>query len=200
VQADMADAGFDLVGSGAADGMTYFGHGAAWVVDSARPGTYTIHFHTPPTYLIPAAEGAVQTVAAGETIVFSASFIQDANGNGIDDRWEQNYFGNLLTVGPGTDWDADGFPDVSEFWAGTDPLDPESYLGIAALNGNAVGAVVHWSSEADKFYRLCRATNLLSGFDRIVESNIPAVPPENTWTDNAAAGPGPWFYRVNVEK
>jgi alpha-tubulin suppressor-like RCC1 family protein/pimeloyl-ACP methyl ester carboxylesterase len=46
----------------------------------------------------------------------------DTNHNGIDDRWEIEYLGNLNQAGD-TDLDGDGSSDLQEFLRGTDPRD-----------------------------------------------------------------------------
>jgi alpha-tubulin suppressor-like RCC1 family protein len=46
----------------------------------------------------------------------------DANHNGMDDRWESEYFGGL-GQSPDTDFDGDGISNLQEFLRGTDPRD-----------------------------------------------------------------------------
>jgi alpha-tubulin suppressor-like RCC1 family protein len=46
----------------------------------------------------------------------------DTNHNGMDDRWEMEYFGNLGAPA-GSDSDGDGISDLQEFLRGTDPTD-----------------------------------------------------------------------------
>jgi alpha-tubulin suppressor-like RCC1 family protein len=46
----------------------------------------------------------------------------DLNHNGLDDRWEQEYFGNLDQNG-NEDFDGDGISNLLEFRRGTDPRD-----------------------------------------------------------------------------
>lgn len=45
----------------------------------------------------------------------------DTDSDGIDDRWENSSFGNLKSASPRTDSDGDGYSDLAEFNAGTDP-------------------------------------------------------------------------------
>jgi len=44
---------------------------------------------------------------------------------------------------------------------------------------------------------LDRATNLLMGFDTIIQTDT-AIPPINPATDTHAPGNGPWFHRVRL--
>src|SRR5256714_6380872 len=46
----------------------------------------------------------------------------DTNHNGMDDRWELQYFGNLNQAGDG-DFDGDGISNLQEFLRATDPYD-----------------------------------------------------------------------------
>ena len=53
----------------------------------------------------------------------------DSDNDGLTDAWEQLYFGNLSRNGAG-DFDNDGFPDRSEFLAGTVPTNSASALRL----------------------------------------------------------------------
>ena len=52
-----------------------------------------------------------------------AALSRDADGNGLADAWEQRYNQH----DPKADPDGDGFDNLAEFLAGTDPLDPASH-------------------------------------------------------------------------
>ncbi|WP_417909802.1 hypothetical protein [Candidatus Electronema sp. PJ] len=39
----------------------------------------------------------------------------DSDGDGIDDAWEEEYFGDLTTANALTDWDKDGYTDLQEY-------------------------------------------------------------------------------------
>jgi hypothetical protein len=103
------------------------------------------------------------------------------------------------------DPDGDRADNLNEFFAGTDPTNSASFLGLTAFSNlplpGATGTVVRWSSVAGKYYRLDRGTNLLISpmFDFNVRSNIPATAPMNTETDANATGSGPYFYRIGVQ-
>ena len=68
------------------------------------------------------------------------------------------------------------------------------------LPANTNGVVLRWPSVAGKYYRLERATNLLTGFNTIVRTNIAATAPTNTETDTAILPSNARFYRVGVEQ
>ena len=72
---------------------------------------------------------ATYVIAAPPPLVPPA--IVDANHNGIPDAWEKA-FGITDTNG---DADGDGFSNLDEYLAGTDPLDPNSKPGGSDLSG-----------------------------------------------------------------
>ncbi|MBI1839693.1 MAG: hypothetical protein HYR88_02435 [Verrucomicrobia bacterium] len=84
------------------------------------------------------------------------TLLMDANGNGLDDRWEAR-FG---LHDPNGDADGDGFTNKQEHDAGTDPLDPGSkpsgggeapILRVEVLNAGPDGAlalVFRWPASA----------------------------------------------------
>ena len=90
--------------------------------------------------------------------------------------------------------------NLQEFLAGTSPTNAASALRVrvaADYAGDAV--VIRWSSESNRCYGLERSTNLLDGFVPI-ERNIPATPPENTYTDRVdrAADCAAVYYRIRL--
>mgnify|MGYP003596643748 CR=1 FL=1 len=68
---------------------------------------------------------------------------------------------------------------------------------VSGRFGASSGWIVKWASITDRFYRLSRSTDLLAGFSGIA-SNLPATPPENTYTD-AVSTNVLRAYRVEVQ-
>jgi hypothetical protein len=60
------------------------------------------------------------------------------------------------------------------------------------------GILVAWQSASNRLYTLQAATNLMTGFNLNLRTNIPATPPENVHTDNVS-GAGMKFYRMKLE-
>ena len=121
----------------------------------------------------------------------------DTDGDGIPDAWEWRYFGSLDTVTANSDWDHDGAGDISEYYAGTDPTNRLSRLGMnAVVSLSGTNYVIRWSSVTGMVYRLDHSTNLFMGFSPLID-NIAATPPENVYTDNTA-GVATKFYRVGL--
>ena len=98
------------------------------------------------------------------------------------------------------DDDGDGANNWAEYRAGTDPHDPRSRFQVQMepLSDNG-HLVLRWPSIADRFYAIYRSTNLDLGFS-LLESGIPATPPENRYEDGFAPGQGAVFYRIQIEE
>jgi hypothetical protein len=76
---------------------------------------------------------AVATDTAGNTVtnfsqVIAAIGSADCNGDGLPDAWQLRYFGCVTCpqAAPGADPDNDGFTNLEEYQAGTDPTNPNS--------------------------------------------------------------------------
>jgi len=97
----------------------------------------------------------------------------DADGDGLPDAWERQYFGstNAPYGNPLDDWDLDGLNNEGEYAAGTDPTNALSVFRV--LIGASNGLPVVWfttipaSGEGyeglDRYYDLERRTNMLEG-------------------------------------
>ncbi len=125
----------------------------------------------------------------------------DADGNGLPDWWELQYFGHLTGTDPNADPDHDGMNNLAEWIAGTNPTNAASVLRLTLVSAtNVSGAVVNWSSVAGKNYWLERSTNLATGFNTVVATNLAATAPTNTLSDTAILPGNTRFYRVGVEQ
>jgi subtilisin family serine protease len=127
--------------------------------------------------------------------------MMDTDGNGLPDWWELKYFSHLTGTDPNADSDHDGMSNLAEWLAGTNPTNAASSLRLTLLSdSNSNGVVLSWPSVAGKTYWLARSTNLSTGFDSTVFTNIAATAPTNTETDAAILPSSDRFYRVGVEQ
>jgi len=99
------------------------------------------------------------------------------------------------------DIDGDGLSAWEEYIAGTLPDQASSVFQVKGIDESpGVGFVVRWSSVDGRIYNLYSSTNLSvgEGFQSLDPADIPATPPENTYTD--ATEKAESFYRVQTEK
>lgn len=145
--------------------------------------------------VLPGLQGLVQT--GGRLNLLRTV---DTDGNGLPDWWELQFFGHLTGTDPTADPDHDGAGNLAEWLAGTNPTNASSCLRVFAASADLTnGFTVHWPSIAGKNYRLERSTNLLTGFDSFVRTNIPATPPVNSEADTAILPGNARYYRVRLE-
>lgn len=124
----------------------------------------------------------------------------DIDSDQISDWWELTYFGSFTNANATSDSDGDGYSDLLEFIAGSNPTNRFSVFMLDASSDTAGDAfVLQWQSISNRYYTISRTTNLLtSGFAPLV-SNLLATPPVNTYTDfvyNAADA----YYTIKVKK
>jgi uncharacterized protein (DUF1800 family) len=117
----------------------------------------------------------------------------DLNGNGMSDIWEWLYNANGLA--PNADSDGDGFSNLQEALAGTNPYNSNSYPRIPIVLASPAGFSVTLPAAPGKVYTLLSITNLAMP-DWIAETNI-----EATFTNITLSGPASSimkYYRVGI--
>jgi hypothetical protein len=145
-------------------------------------------------------------VAASNAGGLSAYCFASARTWSVYEAWRQRQFGgtsltNSAISGATADPDRDGLNNEQEFWAGTSPTNAASCLALYSLTNNPAAPseyLVRWQSVSDRWYTVQAATNLLTGFNLNLRTNIPGTPPVNVHTDSVS-GVGSRFYRVKVE-
>ncbi|MFT7513621.1 MAG: hypothetical protein ACI9QL_002835 [Candidatus Omnitrophota bacterium] len=136
---------------------------------------------------------ADSTLAMYDTVI---SENPDSDGDFILDAWELAVFTNLTTASAITDFDLDGFPDLAEFFAGTNPRDSHSLL-VLELKVTDQGAQTElmWFSESNRWYRVSRKGALQDAWVDIAPA-VQATPPLNLLLDTPPAPRA--YYRVEV--
>jgi len=119
----------------------------------------------------------IQGSATLATLAASAAG-PDSDQDAIPDDWELAFFGDLDHATVGTDADGDGFPDRSEYLAGTDPHDESDLLRILDVAVERDQMVVTWQSKPENYegnpisYNLLRSRNLFGQSAQPVECDI----------------------------
>ncbi len=122
---------------------------------------------------------------------------EDSDFDGMLDGFEMNYFGNLDENGNG-DADGDGFINLHEYKAHTNPTNNSSYLHISAIKSITDNKIEFtWPSADDVQYKILYRTNLLEGAWITNQAGISGISPLNITTAvvNDASG----YFILNVE-
>lgn len=191
----------DAGGKWALDGTNWFDSEAR--VDYVTPGYHSISFEEASGWASPAA--LTISVVAGQVLATNCLYLpqsNDTDSDGLPDGWETSHFGRLTNASFASDFDGDHLTDYYEYLSGTDPRDPNSCAAFdrsGITRAPAGGVLLRWYSGSGMSYRLLRSTNLAVGFEPL-DTNVVATPPMNFYTDPTAAGSGPYFYRVQMNR
>ncbi|MCH6258418.1 lamin tail domain-containing protein [Puniceicoccaceae bacterium K14] len=110
----------------------------------------------------------------------------DSDNDGIDDDWERDYFGTLVQLEP--DVDQDGWSNLEEYIADTDPTDGSSFLSVEI---DGAGALL-WNASSDRVYSVYWTDDLDTDFTEVATGLT-----EGAYVDQERTGDS--FYRVKVE-
>jgi len=124
--------------------------------------------------------------------------LEDLDGNGLPDAWELLFFGQT-GVDPFADADGDGVSNQDENKSGTNPRDPLSLFQFIRVTAQTDGVLVEWASVANRSYSVLRSSDILTGYQLLIGDQS-ATPPTNSFLDNSASPPGPFFYRLQLEE
>lgn len=118
----------------------------------------------------------------------------DWDGDGLPNDWELAYFGgetNAVASGHG---DGDGMDNLSEYIAGYDPTNSESFF-VATTGVDTAGFVISWNAVSNREYGVWHGSNLTNSFTNLA-GWIPF--PQNSYTDTVNSTESSGFYRVDV--
>ena len=82
--------------------------------------------------------------------------LPDFNFDGLDDRFQREYFPRWTSAeaAPGADPDGDQYTNADEYAAGSNPADGRSVLRVESVRFDAAGATVTWPSAPGKRYQV----------------------------------------------
>lgn len=122
----------------------------------------------------------------------------DSDQDGLPDEWENQFLLNPFSAtgddGASGDPDGDGFSNLEEYLAGTNPQDAASLLKITATS--AGGRQITWQSIPGKVYQVLATSDVLQPMSPIA-TNVMAAGASTTFTDNTP-GAARKFYRVTL--
>ncbi len=125
----------------------------------------------------------------------------DEDEDGLPDYWERQYYGDATSADP-TAMSSNGVNDLEEAYiADLNPTNSASVFTMTELadsDGGTTNYVIRWPGVTDRQYNVLWGTNLLTGLSAIA-SNLPATPPENSYTDTVHGVEETGFYKIEVE-
>lgn len=121
----------------------------------------------------------------------------DVDGDSIPNDWELAFFGGSTNAPASADGDMDGFTNLQEYIAMTDPADPDDFFEIRQAAAQGGGFVLQVPSDPARRYRLRATPGLVSPVWTDLQTNVPGGVGVLQFTDPA---PGPDFrvYQVDV--
>ncbi len=128
----------------------------------------------------------------------------DSDSDGIADAWERLHFGGLTTADAMSDTDGDGFSDVGEYGADTNPNDADDFLRITAYSTASAGAMntVTWTSVPTRHYRILKTNDVTTPLPRM-DVGLGLIPPDagSTTTRTFMDSPSPLrFFEIEARR
>jgi uncharacterized protein (DUF1800 family) len=120
----------------------------------------------------------------------------DLNGNGMSDVWEQIY--NAVALDPNLDSDGDGFSNLQESIAGTDPFNANSYPKIPPPAYSGSNFSVTLPSALGKQYQLQSVQPQISGWTNWTVEYTIVARTGSVVTLTAPIGATAKFFRVGI--
>ena len=175
------------------------------VVANAVPLAGTVEYlpnhgyQGPDSFTFRVFDGVAYSLPATIHILVNAP--RDLDQDGIPDYWE-----NLYDINdPRADRDQDGFTNLEEYEANTDPSDGNSFLRITRVSfSNAGRPIIHWAGVAGVRYRVQVADRAYGQFRDVIRpgpEELVSRPPgsaQNGSYEATAEGALIRFYRVRT--
>lgn len=148
---------------------------------------------------------ALLPVTTNDTLItFSDRKISSWN-DGIPDSWRLKYFGTVSSVlsAASADPDGDGYSNLAEYQAGTNPVDASSKPGIDlkltnSHVGNRTEFSFSWPTVSGQNYTVEYATSLVSTNWTVISSNLIGDGSLKSFNDGNATNETR-FYRVRIQ-
>lgn len=125
----------------------------------------------------------------------------DTNLDGLPDAWEIAHFGSISAYTWSDDPDHDGFNNLQEYLADTDPLDGSSFLHLTGVTMAGPGRLINWQGGVQATQYLERSF-ALKGTNTIwadIFTNPPPTTISGSYTDPASLS-NTVFYRIKATR
>jgi len=123
----------------------------------------------------------------------------DTDDDGLPDEWESQYFSSPTGAEASADSDGDGAGNLTEYFSGHDPTDPDSFFSstITPIRTGNQPYVITWDSVTNRIYNISRSDSLLTGTFTNISGDLPY--PINTYTDSLERVGRDIFYQIDVK-
>jgi hypothetical protein len=122
--------------------------------------------------------------------------IADTDDDGMADDWETNYFSGLEAL-PEVDPDLDGFPNLTEYIAGTDPLDSLSHLRVEITTDESNHIRLHWAAAPGRGY-IVESTLDLMGGEWTATPGVVQLAGSSALFEESESQEAPTYYRLRI--
>ena len=117
----------------------------------------------------------------------------DRNGNGMSDIWELTYGASALP--PSVDTDGDGYSNLQESQAGTDPFNRDSFPRLTILLISPDSLEISWDTVAGKWYSLQSRPSITQPWT----NSSPVLGSAGTQHTNIPLGSAVQFFRLKID-
>jgi hypothetical protein len=121
----------------------------------------------------------------------------DTDGDGMTDEWEDTHGLDKSANDAGLDPDLDGFTNLQEFLAGTDPHNSGSYLCFSRVTVSPAGIELRFDARAGRTYSLLyNETPGIGPWQKLADIPAPATDQPTLIMDSSVSASAGRFYRL----
>jgi hypothetical protein len=128
-----------------------------------------------------------------------SGLVSDEDEDGLPDYWEYGYFDTMTGGMTAADADGDGMDNLSEYIAGSSPIDPDSVFRITSGHSpSSTGSppfVITWDGVPGRIYSVYRFHNLYFPYEHVASGIDWTV---SSYTDTVQQAGDESFYRIDV--
>jgi hypothetical protein len=202
-----ADSGVNHDGAGNLTGYAY-GANIGWLTFTNRAADGTVYNGPRVDLLSGRLSGFIWSANCGWISLNTVQgFVQtdtmdcgpDLDGDGIPDMWELQFAANLGLLNGAGDNDGDGFTNLEEFDADTNPLDPNSLLRVTStVKPTSVSpTTLTWTSSPTRQYRIRSSPDVVAPFPW-PDIGLGLIPPDAGATTTQVLAPTADPYRFFI--